>query len=89
MDDEPVSKVLSFLDAVGANTVKSLSEINITNPEDIMLNAGSVQIRLGALDRLDSKIEVTKSVISELQQTKHPIAYVDARFDVCSGRRRQ
>ena len=89
VDDEQVGKVLSFLDAVGENTVKSLSEINITNPEDVMLYAGSVQIRLGALDRLDSKIEVTKSVISELQQTKHPIAYVDARFDVYSVRLRQ
>ena len=87
--DEQVGKVLSFLDAVGENTVKSLSEINITNPEDVMLYAGSVQIRLGALDRLESKIEVTKSVISELQQTKHPIAYVDARFDVYSVRLRQ
>lgn len=89
VDDEQVGKVLSFLDAVGENTVKSLSEINITNPEDVMLYAGSVQIRLGTLDRLDSKIEVTKSVISELQQTKHPIAYVDARFDVYSVRLRQ
>ena len=89
VDDEQVGKVLSFLDAVGENTVKSLSEINITNPEDVMLYAGSVQIHLGALDRLDSKIEVTKSVISELQQTKHPIAYVDARFDVYSVRLRQ
>lgn len=89
VDDEQVGKVLSFLDAVGENTVKSLSEINITNPEDVMLYAGSVQICLGALDRLDSKIEVTKSVISELQQTKHPIAYVDARFDVYSVRLRQ
>ena len=89
VDDEQVGKVLSFLDAVGENTVKSLSEINITNPEDVMLYAGAVQIRLRALDRLDSKIEVTKSVISELQQTKHPIAYVDARFDVYSVRLRQ
>lgn len=89
VDDEQVGKVLSFLDAVGENTVKSLSEINITNPEDVMLYAGSVQIRLGAMDRLESKIEVTKSVISELQQTKHPIAYVDARFDVYSVRLRQ
>ena len=89
VDDEQVGKVLSFLDAVGENTVKSLSEINITNPEDVMLYAGSVQIRLGSLDRLESKIEVTKSVISELQQTKHPIAYVDARFDVYSVRLRQ
>ena len=89
VDDEQVGKVLSFLDTVGENTVKSLSEINITNPEDVMLYAGSVQIRLGALDRLDSKVEVTKSVISELQQTKHPIAYVDARFDVYSVRLRQ
>ena len=38
VDDEQVGKVLSFLDAVGENTVKSLSEINITNPEDVMLS---------------------------------------------------
>lgn len=89
VDDEQVGRVLRFLDAAGENTVKSLSEVAITNPDDVTLYAGSVQIRLGALSGLDNKVDVTKSVISELQQTKHPIAYVDARFDVYSVRLRQ
>ena len=89
VEDEQVGKVLGFLDAAGENIVKSLSEIDITNPEDVMVYAGSVQIRLGALNGLENKVDVTRSVISELQQTKHPIAYVDARFDVYSVRLRQ
>lgn len=89
VEDERVGRVLRFLDAAGENTVKSLSEVAVTNPDDVMLYAGSVQIRLGALAGLDSKVAVTKSVISELQQSRHPISYVDARFDVYSVQLRQ
>lgn len=89
VDDQQINKVLSFLACLDEETIKELSEINITNPEDVMLYAGSVQIRLGPLDMLPKKIDVTKSAVKELQKTNREIEYVDARFDVYSVRLRQ
>lgn len=89
VDDKSANQVLDFVSSLDNNTIKCLSEINITNPEDVMIYAGSVQIRLGDLDKLPEKVKVTKSVLTELQQTRHPIEYVDARFEAYSVRLRQ
>lgn len=89
VDDKAANQVLDFVSSLDNNTIKCLSEINITNPEDVMIYAGSVQIRLGALEKLPEKVKVTKSVLTELQQTRHPIEYVDARFEAYSVRLRQ
>lgn len=88
VDDANVNKVLNFLAELPDETRNALSEVNIVDTEDVFLYAGSVQIRLGALDKLSEKVNVTKSVITELQQAKRPIEYVDARFDVYSVRLR-
>ena len=89
IEDENIRKVLSFLSMLEDSSIQSLSEINIANPQDVLLYAGSVQIRLGSLEQLPNKVDVTISVLKELQQTKHPIEYVDARYDVYSVRLRQ
>ena len=89
IEDENIRKVLSFLSMLEDSSIQSLSEINIANPQDVLLYAGSVQIRLGSLEQLPDKVDVTISVLKELQQTKHPIEYVDARYDVYSVRLRQ
>ena len=86
IEDENIRKVLSFLSMLEDRSIQSLSEIN---PQDVLLYAGSVQIRLGSLEQLPDKVDVTISVLKELQQTKHPIEYVDARYDVYSVRLRQ
>lgn len=87
--DENIKKVLTFLSMLQDDSIQLLSEINIANPQDVLLYAGSVQIRLGTLEQLSNKVDVTASVLRELQQTKHPIEYVDARYDVYSVRLRQ
>ena len=90
IEDENIRKVLSFLSML--EEVYLFPEeipVNIANPQDVLLYAGSVQIRLGSLEQLPDKVDVTISVLKELQQTKHPIEYVDARYDVYSVRLRQ
>ncbi len=89
IQDPQLAKVFSFLAQLPEECIQSLSEINISNPDDVSIYAGSVQIRLGALDELAGKVEVTKSVLKELQEAKRPIAYVDARFEVYSVRLKQ
>lgn len=89
VEDKATNQVLDFLASLDTGTVKCLSEINISNPDNVMLYAGSVQIRIGSIEKLPEKLKVTKSVLTELQQTKHPIEYVDARFEAYSVRLRQ
>lgn len=89
IENENILKVLSFLSMLEDDSIQSLSEISVANPQDVLVYAGSVQIRLGALAQLLDKVDVTASVLKELKQTKHPIEYVDARYDVYSVRLRQ
>lgn len=89
IEDENINRVLLFLSELDEDTIKALSEINISNPEDVMVYAGSVQIRLGSLEMLPQKVEVTESAIKELQKAARDIVYVDARFNVYSVRLRQ
>ncbi len=89
IQDPQLAKVFAFLSQLPEENIQSLSEINISNPDDVSIYAGSVQIRLGALDELAGKVEVTQSVLKELREAKHPIAYVDARFEVYSVRLKQ
>lgn len=89
IEDKNINRVLLFLSELDEDTIKALSEINISNPEDVMVYAGSVQIRLGSLEMLPQKVEVTESAIKELQKAARDIVYVDARFNVYSVRLRQ
>lgn len=87
--DSQIKLVLQFLASLPEDTLAMLSEVSIADPDDVMVYAGSVQIRLGDLDELANKADVTESVINELKRTDRPIEYVDARFNVYSVRLRQ
>ena len=76
------SQVLDFLDKLNRDTATSIAEINISDPNNVMVYMNhSVQLKMGALDSLQKKLEITESVNREVKQAKHPIDYVDARFD--------
>ena len=88
--DENVLQVLAFLARLDGDTLKKISEINITDTSNVLLYAaGSVQIKIGPLQELGSKVDITESVVKELNQAKHPIEYVDARFEAYSVKLRQ
>ena len=59
------------------------------NLKYVFYAAGSVQIKIGPLQELGSKVDITESVVKELNQAKHPIEYVDARFEAYSVKLRQ
>lgn len=41
---------------------------------------GSVEIRIGKLERLDEKVRLTQDFLAELKTAKHPIEYIDLNF---------
>ncbi|ORU01347.1 Cell division protein FtsQ [Anaerovibrio sp. JC8] len=82
VENEQLNKVLNFLDKLNHDTAISIAEINITDPNNVIVYMNhSVQLKMGALDSLQRKLEITESVNREVKQAKHPIEYVDARFD--------
>lgn len=81
-EDEQVNMVLKYLEQLNDDTIKCISEINISDSNNVVVYVSkSVQIKMGKLSSLDGKTEITESVINEIKQAKHPIEYVDARFD--------
>ena len=81
-ENQQLSQVLDFLDKLNRDTATSIAEINISDPNNVMVYMNhSVQLKMGALDTLQKKLEITESVNREIKQAKHPIEYVDARFD--------
>ena len=41
---------------------------------------GAVQLRIGRMERLDEKAEITRNFLAELKNAKHPIDYIDFNY---------
>lgn len=79
--DENLSNALQYLDLLDDFTRQNLSEVGISNPEYVTAYTnGAVQIRIGKLERLDEKADITKSFVAELQIAKYPIEYIDLQY---------
>ena len=77
-DNDTVKQLLEFLQQLDENTLNQISEINISNPDNVVAyTVSSVQIRLGKLERLDEKAKLTKEFIANLKDNPHEIEYVD------------
>jgi len=82
VDNDHINTVLNYLDKLDWETTANLSEINITDPENVIVYMrGGVQLKMGDIYSLEKKLEITESLNREIKQAKHPIDYVDARFD--------
>lgn len=80
--DPHTLKVLDFLGRLDDDTLNQISEINIQDPKAVMAyTVGSIQIRLGDLEKPDEKAELTNDFIDGLKTNKHKIEYVDFSFD--------
>ncbi|MCR5440012.1 cell division protein FtsQ [Selenomonas sp. WCT3] len=79
--DERVAQILMFLQRLNADALNQISEINMTNPEQITAyTTNSVQIRLGNMDRMEEKAKLTQEFLDNLPNSRHPIEYVDFSY---------
>ncbi|MCR5175404.1 MAG: FtsQ-type POTRA domain-containing protein [Anaerovibrio sp.] len=82
VENANINAVLNFLDKLHHETTGNISEINIADTDNVTIYMrGPVQLKLGNLDSIDSKQQITESVNKEIKQAKYPIDYIDARFD--------
>lgn len=76
-----IKGVLTFVSALDADSVARLSDINVSNPEKVVIyTTDAVQLRLGELKDLEKKAEITRSFMEELKVAKHPIEYIDINY---------
>ncbi len=78
---DTIDGVLTFVSALDADSVARFSEINVSNPEKVVIyTTDAVQLRLGDLNDLEKKAEITRSFMEELKVAKHPIEYIDINY---------
>ena len=81
VENETVKKILYFLQQLDEESLNQISEIAITGPDYLVAyTTGSVQIRLGSLERLDEKAKLTMTFLEDLKTSKYPIEYVDFNY---------
>ena len=79
--DENLKAALTYLYTLKPETNSRISEVSLKNPSDVMAyTTGGVQIRLGALDRLEEKAHLTDSFIIDQEVTQRPVEYVDFKY---------
>ena len=79
--DDSVQKLLAYLNLLNPGERQQINEIALVRPDyAVAYTTGAVQIRIGALDRLDAKAALTQDFLAELKTAKHPIAYIDLSF---------
>ena len=80
--DEPILKdILFFLQHLDAASLNQISEVAIVAPDYIVAyTTKSVQIRLGKLERLEEKANLTADFLDDLQENKRDIEFVDFNY---------
>ena len=80
-EDEQIAKVLFFLEQLDSESLNQISEISLADPEHIVAyTTASVQVRLGKLERLEDKAELTKDFLRDLRENQPNIEYVDFNY---------
>ena len=79
--DENLKAALVYLNALKPETNAQISEVSLKKPDDVMAyTTGGVQIRLGALYRLEEKAHLTDSFIVDQEVKQRPVEYVDFKY---------
>ncbi len=79
--NEYVKKIILFLQRLDEESLSQISEVAIVGPDYLVAyTTKSVQIRLGATDRLEEKAELTMTFLKDLKTVKYPVEYVDFSY---------
>lgn len=79
--DSRVQDLLIYLGALESASRKEIAEIEILEPEYVLAKtANGVEIRIGALERLDKKAQVTDDFIAEIKTGKEEIECIDLNY---------
>ncbi len=81
VEDEQTLLALTYLSALDDTALAQIVEMNLSDPNHVVARTtNAAEIRIGALERLDTKVEYTISFLEELRTTLHPIEYIDLTY---------
>ena len=83
VEDEHVQKILDFLELLDAASLNKISEVAIVAENYVVAYTAterSVQIRIGALERLEEKAKLTQDFLRDLDNNPNAVEYVDFNY---------
>ncbi len=79
--DETVKTILIYLQQLDGDAINKLSEIAIVDSNYVIAyTTNSVQIRLGKMERLEEKAELTMDFLKDLEKNPYHVEYVDFNY---------
>ncbi|MBR1761684.1 MAG: FtsQ-type POTRA domain-containing protein [Schwartzia sp.] len=72
---------LSYLSMLDDLTLSQIVEVSLADPQHVLARTtNAAEIRVGVLERLEEKAQLTKSFLEDLRATKRPIEYIDLTY---------
>ena len=79
--DEQTLLALEYLAGLDEQTLSQIVEMNLFNPQYVVARTtNAAEIRIGVLERLKEKSELTVSFLEDLRATQRPIEYIDLMY---------
>lgn len=83
VEDPIVLKILEFLQMLNAESLNKISEVAIVEENYVVAYTATerpVQIRIGALERLEEKVHLTEDFLRDLDRNPNAVEYVDFNY---------
>lgn len=83
VDDTHVQKILEFLQLLNTESLNKISEVAIVAENYIVAYTATerpVQIRIGALERLEDKAHLTEDFLRDLDKNPNAVEYIDFNY---------
>ena len=83
VEDPLVLKILEFLQMLNAESINKISEVAIVAENYVVAYTATkrpVQIRIGALERLEEKVHLTEDFLRDLDKNPNAVEYIDFNY---------
>ncbi len=80
-ENEQVILALQYLSPLDKTELEQIVEMNLADPRHVVARTiNAAEIRIGALERIEEKVEITKSFLGDLRTTTTPIPFIDLTY---------
>lgn len=80
VQNQSIVNILSFLAYFDEETLDQLSEVNINAGQIFAYTNNSIQIRIGAAERLSEKAKLTQDILKEIHDRNLIVEYIDLNY---------
>ncbi len=81
VSDGQILLALEYLSALDDQDLSQIVEMNLENPWYVVARTtNAAEIRIGVLERLEEKADLTKKFLADLRTTPYPIEYINLMY---------